>query len=272
MFMLQTLQEYLDNPMGKGSNAITNRKLIQQDLNNRYEILLTRYKDFDYKIYRNGHEYYIHFLIPSESERENTYDVIIHFTMEDENFKNDATIKNYFIKVFSNCPSFTYTYAWVYNDYGMMIPFLRDKYDEIVLKDNPIIRNPGEVINYEKSIYFACYYIFKHKFFMLNKVWLNSKASKLNIPELRKIIRNTDKIKLEIDKEEERLKRLTKKVDQAKERKIQKKIEKLPYVDKGSIPKVNQIPRSQPISTHKKKEKIKAKSKLKPTKTTVKKT
>ena len=217
MFMPQTLQEYLDNPMGKGSTAIMNRQLIKNDLNNRYEKLIKDNKKFKYTIYYDKDDFYFHFIIPSESERENTYDVVLQFTMGDDNFKSDVNLHRYYLKFFSNCPSFTYTFAYVYNDYSLLIDFLKDKYDDRVMKDNPITRNPGEIISFEKSIYFACKYLDDHKS-LLNKVSMSTTAKRLNKSEFFKNIRTHSAIMLEIKKEEKRINDKKKQEQQEKEK------------------------------------------------------
>lgn len=204
MFLLQTLSEYLENPMGKGSTALAGRNIIKTDLDNRYQKLIETHKDFHHSFYYDDINFYAYIEIPSESKRNNTYDVVIQFIPPDKDTANDVNLNNYVIKVFSNCPSFTYTYAYVYNDYGMMIDFLKDKYRDIVLENNPIIKNPGEVINFEKSIYFACKYLKANKRF-LNKVALVPVAKKMDIEKFSKIIRATDRIDLEIKREENRL-------------------------------------------------------------------
>lgn len=253
--MPQTLSEYLDNPMGKGSTAIGNRQLIKDNLNNRYAQLLQRHKSFKFTVYRDDDEYYFHFLIPSETKRENTYDVVIHFTMDDENLKYNNYLYSYCLNFFSNCPSFTYTYAYVYYDYELLIPFLKDKYNSIVLKDNPVTRNPGEIISFEKSLYFACKYLQEHRH-LLNKMNINPIAKKLNRKQLSDEIRNTDTIDIEIKKEESRLTK--EKEEQEKTSKRSK--EKRPDV-KPSMPKITQssIKKGiQKIGSSKKHDKIKA--------------
>lgn len=205
MFFSQTMDEYLDNPMGKGSTAISNRNLIKTDLNTRYDKLLKRHKDFKHNQYFDGVNYYIHVFVPSESERENTYDVVIELSPLEDSNKIETTLKNYQMRVFSNCPSFTYTYAYVYNDNGMLIPFLRNRYKNIVLTDNPQVKNPGEVINYDKSIYFACKYITTHTSLM-SKMMLSATVKKIDKEKFYEGIRTSDVIELEIKKENNRLK------------------------------------------------------------------
>ena len=254
MFMPQTLDEYLDNPMGKGSTAIANRNLIKSDLDARYTKLLEKHKDFKHYHYHDNSNFYVHVKVPSESERNNEYDVVIQFTPTEKEVTNDLNLNRYTIKVFSNCPSFTYTYAYVYNDYGLIVDFLKDKYKDITLSDNPIIKNPGEVINFEKSIYFACKYIKSNKSFM-NKVSLVPISKRLMIDQFKKTIRSTDKIELEIKKENNRL----------KEEKDKKTTDKKPKKDSTKIigsTKMNKSRSDHRITPHKK---ITGKSKVKTT-------
>jgi hypothetical protein len=152
MFILQSIKDFVDNPMGKGSFAIPNRQLIKDDLNRRYD-KLNQNKKIKVTVYKDGEDYYFHFLIPSETERLNTYDVVLQFTMGEDDFKFDNFLNRYYVKFFSNCPSFTFTYAYAFNLYGMLIEHLGNKYDEQVLTDDPIVRNPGEIISYENEIH-----------------------------------------------------------------------------------------------------------------------
>lgn len=203
MFLPQTLKEFLDNPMGKGSTAISNRKLITEDLKRRYYELIKKKKITIFP-YKDGDEYYFHFKIPSESERENNYDVVLRFTMLEDNFKYDNFLNRYYLQFFSNSPSFTYTFAYVFNDYQLLIPLLSNKYKDIVLSNNPLVKNPGEIINYEKSIFFACFYLTENSKY-LNKMLLNPSCKPFIGSHFIKTIRNTDTIDLEIKKENNRL-------------------------------------------------------------------
>lgn len=206
MFILQNIKEFMENPMGKGSTVI-NRNLIISDLNRRYDELI-KTKKIQLTVYRDDSEYYFHFIMPSESERDNTYDVVLYFTFdEDASFKYDNFLNRYYLKFFSNCPSFIYTYAFAFNQYSLLIDSLANKYERDVLKYDPITRNPGEVVSYEKSIYFACKYILNNKSYM-NKMVLNTMAKKFSATAINSIVRNDVKIKFEIAKERARLKKL----------------------------------------------------------------
>lgn len=251
----QTLKEFLDNPMGKGSTAIANRNLIRDDLDRRYKKLLKDNKDFKHTVYVEGHDYYFHFLIPSESERENTYDVIILLTEEDDNLKYDNFLYRYKVKFFSNCPSFTYTYAHVAFKYDRLINFLSKKYDKEVIKSAPVIRNPGEILNYEKSVYFACKYLIDNPR-LLNKMNLKPIAIKLKREELKAKVRTDEKIQLEIKKENHRLSKLKQSTATSK------------TTDKSdnNVRSKEKIGERKPIGNTPKK--ITPKAKIKPTKST----
>ena len=114
MFKAQTLAGFLDNPMGKGSSVIMNRNQIKEFLNNRYDSLINKFGNFKCTPYVVSGSYFFHLIIPSESERRNTYDVVVEFVdlVQDETdtlHETDKSLKNYKIRLFSNCPSFTFT-------------------------------------------------------------------------------------------------------------------------------------------------------------------
>lgn len=210
MFKAQTLAGFLDNPMGKGSSVIMNRNQIKEFLNNRYDSLINKFGNFKCTPYVVGGSYFFHLIIPSESERRNTYDVVVEFVdlVQDETdtlHATDKSLKNYKIRLFSNCPSFTFTYAYVYNEYGIMVNELQNKYKDENLTGAPSTRNPGEIVSFEKSTYFACRFLAKHPF-MLDKAYAE-KFKNTDIKKLIKAVRDTDTIMLEIKKEEKRLER-----------------------------------------------------------------
>ena len=249
MFLQQTIQEYVDNPMGKGSTAITNRTVIRWALDGRYDELIKKSKDFSHFEYKVDDDYYFHIIIPSEDkQRKNTYDVIIKFSSPDENFSRDTTLKRYFMQVFSNCPSFVFTFAFVYNKYQLLIDELKNKFDDIVFENNPSVRNPGEIINYEKSIYYACRYILDHKK-LLNKASYLPIDKDVLMKQFQKSIRSTAVIMREIDREKARI--------QEEKRDAQKKL--VDKLEKKANP-------NKKMSMDKKpdRKKITGKSKIKP--------
>lgn len=209
-----SLDEYLHNPAGKGSNAIMSRDLIMRNLEHRFNEIQSNKepkKRFSHTLLRDGRgSYYVHIIVPTESkERENTYDVVVKFYIHDEmeGAGNDTHLQRYSINVFSNIPSFTYTYAHVFNKNGLLIEELVSKFDDRVVDDAPDIRNPYYVTSYEKSIVFALIYIRDE----LRNVYNNKKnfdkvAFSWSVSYMTSKIRHTDTIRIEYDKEQKRLK------------------------------------------------------------------
>lgn len=237
MFILQTLQEFVNNPMGRGSNAIPSRNLIKDDLNRRFSSLFgVKEKKISLTIYRDKDDYYFHLIIPSESkERKNTYDVVLHFTTEEnDELANDNNLKRYGVKFFSNSPSFTYTFAYAFNLYGLLIPQLSDKYRHQIFDKPPITRNPGEIISYEKTTYFAAHYILTENKYM-NKLIINSLAKPYSDNVLKKVVRNTDKIELEIKQEKNRVEREKKEREKKEVRKKTVPVIKTVERDRGKV-------------------------------------
>ena len=198
-----TIHEYLNNPAGVGASVIPNRELIRGDLTKRFQELYEKKQgSFAGNVYKNGDDYFIHVVIPSESkERENTYDVVIKFNYKPSTgLSTQSTVKNYPIQVFSNSPSFTYTYAYVFNKEKLLVEELRKKYRDETFEP-PTTRNPYQSINYEKTTFMAIMYILSNPS-LLEKVVLNKGRG---ISHLEGIIRNTDEISIETSKEKNRL-------------------------------------------------------------------
>jgi hypothetical protein len=188
------IDEFLKNPQGKGA-IIPGKEQLLMSLDYRLS-LIEKNKKIEMTIYTDKSDVYYHFLIPSENkDRDICYDVIIKFKQTEDADSYDQTYKQYQIEFFSNCPSFTYGYAYVANINGYLIKELAGKYDEAVLKYPPVSKNPGLLFGYEKSIYFACRYIMNNKKILL-KSYVESHGTKLTAAVL-KSIRHMNKIEEE---------------------------------------------------------------------------
>ena len=215
---LLTLQGYMDNPMGKGS-TVFNKKVILDDLDSRYTKLLNTHKTFKTFIWIDKLEFYILVKIPSETHENVYYDVMLKFVEPNNDVRSDTNLNRYLMYVFSNSPSFVFTYANVYARNGFIVDFLLNKYRKEVVTQSPVIRNPNDVISYEKSIYYACKYLSEKK--VLNKVTLGLKAKKFSVKEISNEVKNTDTILLDIQKAKRKASELKKK--QKKEQEAAKK-------------------------------------------------
>lgn len=157
-----TIKEYIENPMGKGDATLgQNRKVIVSTLTEKYE-KLTDHKEIKMKCYIASiaipNKYYIHLIIPTETERDNTYDVIFEFTKD-----LGKPMVNWDVRVFSNSPSFAYTFAYVYLKNDLMIKSLAKKLGKEFVKIEPNVRNRYKIVSYEKYIFFGAKYILDSK-------------------------------------------------------------------------------------------------------------
>lgn len=215
-----TLKEYIENPGGTGNTSVNN-KVIKEDLINRYQKLEDKISMESFKV--NNNEYYIHILIPSETERENTYDVVLHVYSKTG---IGVTIKNWEFELFSNSPAFVYTFAYSYNMYEMIIPDLKNRIPSMAYKTPPYTRNPHEVLSYEKSIFFAVYYL-TSSITRSNRAWLESHSKKWFKTAFLNKIRSFNKIKQEIAVEDGKLKEAKRK-EKEKDRKSKEREEGIP--------------------------------------------
>ena len=161
-----TLNMLLQNPTGKGSAFLGSRKTMIDDLNNRFLKLISEVKVFPFSVYKVKNDYIFHFIIPSETNKLLQYDVVIQFLGEKE-VKDDLSLQRYTLRLFSNAPSFMFTYTYVMNHEDALCELLKSKCSKKALTEEPKQRNPIGVFGFEKSIYYAC--IFIKKFGLFNK-------------------------------------------------------------------------------------------------------
>ena len=154
----------------------------------------------------DGKKYYVHYVIGNESDdRENNYDVIIEFFPKNRIVATESTVKNYNIKFFTNIPSFVFTFAYVYNEKGLLSEEFKNKYNSKVFKMKPKEKNPYKIVNYDKALYFTLLDFTKDAGVKYNKGYLSSKKN-CTLSQLKNKIRNTDTILMEIRRENSRLK------------------------------------------------------------------
>ena len=145
-----TISEYLKNPYGKGSAFSSNSKQ-KEDLDEQFKQLSDRILS---KIYRYRDYVIYHVVIPSTKKDSVTYDVVIEVKTQ-ELHTGAANLEDLNFKVFSNCPSFIFTYAHVFRANDMICDWLFSKYNHDVRIKAPTIRNQYGIIGLERSIYLS---------------------------------------------------------------------------------------------------------------------
>ena len=107
------LANYHNNPSGKGSAFINNQKELKQ----KYQDLLNHIENnMKIKWYNlNNKTLICHVLLPSTSLNKINYDILFSFNIDATDLNTQKTINYFPMQVFSNCPSFTFTYAYTFN-------------------------------------------------------------------------------------------------------------------------------------------------------------
>lgn len=232
-----TLKKYMTNADIYKTGAV-NTSAVQQNYKFRYNELLRLYKKFTVNKASNDDGVFMLVKVPSETLKGILYDVVIKFKKD-----GDGKIENHEIQVFSNIPAFIYYHAFIYNSYDLLIPELSDKFPEEI-SEPPEIRNKQYILTYEKSIYYACLYIYSHLDFMYMK-------DTINVKDLcEKYVASSDAKNIECKKERDRIAKekrdLKKELKKASSDKI--KINKLTgkvSANKKSIKTVNRIKSSK---------------------------
>lgn len=190
MLAVVTMTRLLQNPTGPYSAYFARRDLTIRNLNERFSKIMQEVKEFKYEIFRDKDDFYFYFKVPSETYEKLFYDVVLQFSPVGAQSVSDLSLNNYSVKLFSNAPNFLFTYAYVYNQDGILIDFLKKKISEKALTEPPNIKNPIQSYGFEKSVYFALLYIKQHRFNIKSAIL--SKAKNLNAKDLFKAVDSTD--------------------------------------------------------------------------------
>ncbi len=185
-----TIAEYLQNPYGKGS-AIAGGGLqkAKEDMMREYTELLPQ---FALRIYKYRDEAIFHVVVPSRKRPSVSYDVVLEIRLNDIP-STEVTVENTDFKVFSNCPSFIFTYAHAFEERGMIIKWLDNKYKKEVRKNVATTKNAYNMIGMERSLYLACLYLSKTRHTDLSTI--NTTSNKVNgFSQIALTIRSQDQV------------------------------------------------------------------------------
>lgn len=202
-----TFKEFIDNPVGKGDTSInvsliTNSLLIKY--NNSYSSDKKDKKVIEMKVFHQPVKdiYWIWLVIPSETGRGNSYDVVYKFINPKSTDRTSLSISKFDIQVFANSPSFAYTYSYVYNQKSLLVPELSSKLGKTFMNKAPDTRNRNQIVLFDKYIYFGAKYIMDTK--VLNRAVADVKAKKFDEKLIIPRIRTLDTIMKEYHQAEEK--------------------------------------------------------------------
>lgn len=156
-----SFEKYLTNPSGNKGNLFLNMSMVKGNLNEKFDSLLREKKNkFDLKVYDNGNKFILYVKVPS-SKYDLFYDVVFEIDKKGEDDKplERINLKKSKFKVYSNCPSFVFTYAFIFNNRELLIEGLKSKYSKDTLQKQPLQKNYYQIVAMEKSLFFAISYI-----------------------------------------------------------------------------------------------------------------
>lgn len=177
--MEMTFNGYIMNPMGTKNAVFSQRDMYKKLYTEKLDkILLREGGKFTYTLYKDStsNRYFCHIKVPSEVIEKFYYDVVIMFYTTNPSLKGEKTLKNYFVKFYSNDPSFVYTFAYAFNKNELIIEDLITKMSKRSIEQEASIRNPQSIIGYVKSLYFA--YLIIQKYGLFEKINYTVKAKR----------------------------------------------------------------------------------------------
>lgn len=166
---IPTIMNVYNNPSLMGGESYRVNQLAREKLLERYRKYIAKHKEIPVDIYftedgSNVKEVFYHFMVSSESNDEIVYDVVLNLYAPEHEYgaSSDGDFKNMFVKIFSNSPGFTFTYAYVYNRYKLLPEALDYKFSKQVMHTPPLKTNPRNHIGFDSSTFFALTYLVTH--------------------------------------------------------------------------------------------------------------
>ena len=163
------IQEFFNNPAGKGS-AMLNIKATKAEYDKRYDSFC---KHITHQVFLVKDDIYILVRIPSSVDGI-LYDVVIKFFPNQTSGGNSILDMDF--QIFSNSPSFVFTYAHAYYKRHMLIKELNRKLSRDAIKLLAESRNPYNVISYDYTVYCAIKYILLNEYTTLESFKKDSRT------------------------------------------------------------------------------------------------
>ena len=150
-----TFPQYIKNPMQ--NRVLSNRqmydKMYKEKLN---QLLLRENGQVRYFLFKDNESRYIVYIkVPSEKCKGFYYDVCIEFLAKDSRVIGSESIRDYFVRFYSNDPSFVFTYAYSFIQNDLFFEDLETKMSKQARTQKATITNKKNEVGYVKSIYFA---------------------------------------------------------------------------------------------------------------------
>lgn len=179
-----TFDGYIMNPMGIKNSVFSHRDMYKDLYTEKFnKIMMREAGKLTYRLFTdNEDKYYIYLKIPSEVVPKFYYDVVVEFYTNSALFTESRNLNNYYVRFYSNDPSFVFTFCKAFIDNDLFITQLSTRMSLKARKEDPKEKNPQKIVGYVKSLYFA--YIFIKNKGLMNKVLFETSGEKLRWQEL----------------------------------------------------------------------------------------
>ena len=241
-----SFQEYIQNPMGRKNAVFSGREMYRNMYREKLDKILVReVGKVKYELYMsNDVKYYVHFKIPSEVVPNFYYDTVLEFHTDNPAYSTGASIKDYYVKFYSNDPSFVYTFAYAMLNNQMFIRDLIPRMSKEAVTKVAKDKNPKSEIGYVKSIYFA--YLLMEKYNLFNKSQYNTYAKKYS---RRAMLMNIDHATKKIEERKLRGEENAAKKRKAKRKEKNDNVKAIRTRDPGARDTIN-VKRSKVVSSN----------------------
>lgn len=187
--MEMTFDQYIQNPMGIANSVISNREMYRNMYMLKLDTIMVREMGkIDYHLYKDKGKdrYYAHIKVPSEVVEKFYYDVVIEFIPQ-KGAKPSKSLKDYYVRFYSNDPAFVFTFAHAFIKNKMFIMEYTDKMSKEAVKKKAVTKNPMDTVGYVKSLFFA--YLIMKRFNLFEKILY---IDKYNEKHVKQNIMNAD--------------------------------------------------------------------------------
>jgi hypothetical protein len=160
----QTLEGFIAKPFGREEAKSNDFERKYKALASAHRIAIKGYTKID-------DDHLVHITVGSDTNKQDHYDVVLLFFTDDEEKKRGRSFRNYYVKFFSNSPSFIYTYAALYKKEGYLIDAMYNKMDKAFSDVMPEKTNSSMQLSYDKSIFCACRFMMDNRALAFSKFW-----------------------------------------------------------------------------------------------------
>ena len=150
-----TFPEYIKNPMQ--NRVMSNRQMYDRMYREKLNQLLLRENgQVRYFLFKDNESRYIVYIkVPSEKVKGFYYDVCLEFFAKSDKAIGSESIRDYFVRFYSNDPSFVFTYAYSFIQNKLFFEDLETKMSKQARTQKALITNRKNEVGYVKSFYFA---------------------------------------------------------------------------------------------------------------------